>query len=75
MKHTASILLALSLLALAGCAQSEFIVLKNPTTGQVVQCHTDSGASLFPIAQTMIDNSAARNCAQGYQAAGFARMN
>jgi hypothetical protein len=62
-------------LVLTGCVQSEFFVLKNPTTGEIVQCHPDSGASLFPIAQTMMDNSAARSCAAGYQAAGWQRMN
>ena len=65
----------LTALLLCGCVQSDFIVMKEPTTGQIVQCHTDSGASLFPIAQTMMDNSAAQSCARGYQAAGWQRMN
>lgn len=75
MRYTAPLLLALAMSLLSGCAQREFIVLKDPTTGQIVQCHADSGASLFPIAQTMIDNTSTRSCAQGYQAAGFQRMN
>lgn len=62
-------------LLLAGCVEREFIVLKNPQTGEIVQCNANSGASPFPIAQTMMDNSATRGCAAGYQAAGFQRMN
>jgi signal transduction histidine kinase len=54
--------------------QSEMIVLKNPTTGEIKECK-NSGASLFSGAQTLMDNSAARNCAAWYLAAGFARMN
>jgi hypothetical protein len=66
---------AAMLAALSGCVPSEVIVLKNPTSGEIVRCEKNSGASFFPIAQTMMDNSAARNCAAGYQAAGFQRMN
>ncbi|MGI4746576.1 MAG: hypothetical protein ACRYGI_07215 [Janthinobacterium lividum] len=44
------------------------IVLKNLKTGEVEECSKNSGASFFPIAQTMIDNSAARGCAAGCQA-------
>jgi PBP1b-binding outer membrane lipoprotein LpoB len=68
-------ILVLSMIAvLVGCAQSE-IILKNPATGAIKECSKNSGPSFFPIAQTMIDNSAARSCAAGYQAAGFNRMN
>jgi hypothetical protein len=70
-----SAVVLLGVLGAAGCAQSEFIVLKDPATGAVVQCHTDSGASFFPIVQTEIDNSAARSCAAGYEKAGYQRMN
>ena len=66
---------ALAALALAGCAQSEMIVLRNPQTGEIKECRTNSGPSPFPIAQTMIDNTATRSCAEGYQRAGFVRMN
>lgn len=59
----------------SGCVQSELIVLKNPDTGEMKECSKNSGASLFPIAQTMIDNTSARSCAAGYQAAGWIRMN
>ena len=62
-------------LALAGCVQSELIIMKNPATGEIVRCEKNSGASFFPIAQTMMDNTAARSCAEGYQAAGWQRMN
>lgn len=62
-------------LALAGCARSEMIVLRNPQTGEIKECRTNSGPSFFPIAQTMIDNTATRSCAEGYQRAGFVRMN
>jgi hypothetical protein len=61
--------------SLVGCVPSEVIVMKNPNTGEIVRCEKNSGASFFPIAQTMMDNSAARSCAQGYQAAGWQRMN
>jgi len=59
----------------AGCAQSELIILRDPATGQVTRCEKNSGPSFFPIAQTMIDNTAARSCAAGYEAAGWQRMN
>jgi hypothetical protein len=68
-------LAATLLVFLAGCVQSEVIVLKYPKTGEVKECSKNSGSSFFPIAQTMIDNSAARSCATGYEAAGFVRMN
>ena len=79
-RSRAGIVLRLGLIAViapigSGCVQSEMIVLKNPTTGDVKECSKNSGSSFFPIAQTMIDNSAARSCAAGYEAAGFARMN
>ncbi len=65
---------ALAALALAGCARSEIIVLRDPRTGEIKECRTNSGPSFFPIAQTMIDNTATRSCAEGYQRAGFVRM-
>lgn len=60
---------------LGGCVQSEMIVLKNPATGEIKECNKNSGPSFFPIAQTMMDNTAARSCAAGYVNAGFIRMN
>jgi PBP1b-binding outer membrane lipoprotein LpoB len=68
------IVLAIALLV-SGCVQSEDIVLKNPQTGEIHECKTNSGPSFFPIAQTMIDNSSSRSCATGFQAAGWVRMN
>ncbi|WP_158744359.1 hypothetical protein [Acidisphaera sp. L21] len=65
-----SLAVAISL-GLAACVQSEMIVLKNPQTSEIKECSKNSGASFFPIAQTMMDNSAARSCASGYQAAGI----
>ena len=73
-EHLMKIIL-LVVLSLTGCVESEFIIMKNQTTGEIVQCRANSGASFFPIAQTMMDNSAARSCASGYQAAGWQRMN
>ncbi len=75
MPFTAPVLTILVGLLLVGCVQSEDIVLKNPATGETRECKTNSGASFFPIAQTMIDNSSARGCAAGYQKAGWERMN
>ncbi len=67
--------IALAALTLAGCVQSEMIVLRDPRTGELKECRTNSGPSFFPIAQTMIDNTSTRSCAEGYQRAGFVRMN
>jgi hypothetical protein len=36
-----------AMLFIAGCVQSEDIVLKNPNTGQIHECKTDSGASFL----------------------------
>jgi hypothetical protein len=66
---------AVILASLGGCVPSEVIVLKNPANGEIKECSKNSGSSLFPIAQPMLDNSAARSCAAGYQTAGFVRMN
>jgi PBP1b-binding outer membrane lipoprotein LpoB len=68
-------LILIAALPLAGCVQSEVIVLKNPQTGEIKECRGQSGSSFFPIAQTAIDNSAAESCARGYQAAGFIKLN
>jgi hypothetical protein len=73
MKHM--ILAAALVAALAGCVSSEIHVLKNPATGEIVRCERNSGPSLFPIVQTIADNGAARSCADGYEAAGWQRLN
>jgi hypothetical protein len=66
----------MALILLAGCAESEVFVMKDPKTGQIIQCAgPTTGASFFPIIQTNINNSAAERCAKGYEAAGWRRMN
>lgn len=60
------VLLALTVLvsaavSVSGCVQSEMIVLKNPATGEMKECSKNSGSSLFPIAQTKMDNTSARS--------------
>lgn len=65
----------LAAFALAGCVRSEMIVLRDPRTGEVKECRTNSRPSFFPVAQTMIDNTSTRSCAEGYRRAGFVRMN
>ena len=62
---------------LAGCAPSPTdIVLRNPQTGQIMQCRSRlEGASPFPIAQQWIDSEHAEDCAHGFVAAGWQRMN
>lgn len=72
--HRFGLVVAMAI-ACGGCTQSEMIVLRNPATGEIKECSKNSGSSFFPIAQTMMDNTAARSCAAGYQAAGFVRMN
>ena len=61
----------------AACAPTPTdIVLKNPQTGQIVQCQSSlEGASPFPIAQQWIDSEKAEDCATGYVNAGWVRMN
>jgi hypothetical protein len=75
MTRTIQLVAVLCLLSLGGCVQSEMVIMKNPATGEVIRCERNSGPSLFPIAQTMMDNTAARSCAEGYQRAGWQRMN
>lgn len=73
-----SYLLALLILGtLAGCAPSPTdIVLRNPQTGQIMQCRSRlEGASFFPLAQQEIDREQAADCANGFVAAGWQRMN
>jgi hypothetical protein len=63
-----------SLIALAvvlsGCVGPTVVVMRNPTTGELIQCHgANTGFS------AMVDSFAAHDCAAGYQAAGWVRMN
>jgi hypothetical protein len=54
---------------LAGCGP-RVIVMRNPANGELVQCKASTtGVS------GMAERSAAADCAQGYQAAGWVRMN
>ncbi len=71
------LLVLLSLSGLASCAPSPTdIVLRNPQTGQIMQCRSRlEGASAFPIAQQWIDSEKASDCATGFVAAGWQRMN
>lgn len=75
MKYRTAIIAAALVYQLTGCVHAVDIVLKNPVTGEIKECKTDSGPSFFPIAQTKIDNSASQSCAKGYEAAGWLRMN
>jgi hypothetical protein len=59
---------------LAGCS-SPIIVMKNPDTGEIAQCRGSDQASFFPIAQAMTNKSMVDSCTQGYEAAGWKRMN
>lgn len=53
-----------------GCVGPTVIVMKNPTTGELVQCRgANTGLSMSA------ESIAARDCAQGYTAAGWQRMN
>ena len=57
-------------LALGACVGPAVVVMKNPTTGEVVQC---KGAAMGY--SLVADSMAARDCATGYLAAGWTRMN
>jgi hypothetical protein len=56
-------------LAISGCGPT-VVVMKNPKTGELIQCHGQNTGEDF-----LIDQSAAKDCANGYQAAGWQRMN
>ena len=58
------------LLGVTGCVGPTVVVMKNPNTGEIVQCRgANTGIS------TPVESMAARDCANGYQAAGWQRMN
>ena len=63
--------IALGVLAgvVASCAGPSIVVMKNPATGEVRQCGQPQGISAIS------DSYAAKACADGYQAAGWQRMN
>lgn len=59
-----------SVLVLGGCVGPIVVVMKNPATGELIQCRgANTGLSVTA------ESFAARDCAQGYQAAGWVRMN
>jgi hypothetical protein len=58
--------LVLLLPALARCGPT-FIVMKNPETGAIAQCQGNG--------EPAVAARAAQQCAEGYQAAGWKRMN
>ena len=74
MQKTSKSLAAIALLALTSCVHRDVIVLKNSQTGQAVTCQSNTGSGLFPIAEAMSDNASTRDCAEGYEAAGFQRI-
>ena len=60
----------LALLLLSGCVGPTVVVMKNPATGEIVQCKGANTGLSMPA-----ESWAARDCATGYQAAGWTRMN
>lgn len=58
-----------ALLSLASCGPS-VVIMRNPSTGELIQCRgANTGLNEFA------ELRAAHACADGYQAAGWARMN
>jgi hypothetical protein len=45
------------------------VVMKNPATGELKKCGAPTGISMIA------DSYAAKGCADGYQTAGWVRMN
>lgn len=67
-RNVAGVIIAASLLS--GCAGPTVVVMKNPANGEIVQCK-GANTGLSVVAESW----AARDCASGYQAAGWTRMN
>lgn len=63
------IVAALIVSTVTACVGPSVVVMKNPTTGEVRQCGNPNGFSM------VADSIAARDCAQGFQASGWTRMN
>lgn len=59
-----------ALLALGGCVGPTVVVMKNPKTGEIIQCHGDNNGLSMSA-----ESWSAKGCADGYQAAGWQRMN
>jgi hypothetical protein len=67
-RNVGAVIIAAGLLS--GCAGPTVVVMKNPANGEIVQCNgANTGLSV------VAENWAARDCAVGYQAAGWTRMN
>lgn len=60
---------------LAACVPAKDYVMKNPKTGEIKECRADSPGSPFPIIAQTQANKAAESCAEGYEAAGWKKMN
>jgi uncharacterized protein YcfJ len=61
-------------LTLAGCA-TPIITLKNPSTGQVVQCGGSASGSLAGgVIGHNIQKNSDQSCARSYEARGFKRV-
>jgi hypothetical protein len=58
-------LILAALVAVSGCTDS-VLVLRDPRSGQVVQCQ---GSGPWPVRQNQ-----AEQCADGYQRAGFVKL-
>jgi uncharacterized lipoprotein YajG len=61
----------LSILMLAGCS-TPTTILRNPTTGQVVQCGGGmTGSVMLGVVGYAIEKSNDQNCVRNYTALGF----
>jgi hypothetical protein len=59
-----------ALLALSACVGPTVVMMKNPQTGEIKRCSgSNNGLSLAA------DSWAAKGCADGYQTAGWQRLN
>lgn len=64
------------IVSIGGCSGPSVIVMRNPQTAELIQCKTSYvGTTLTPLWQAVADSKEAKGCADGYQAAGWQRMN
>jgi hypothetical protein len=63
------ILILTASVLMTGCVGPAVVVMKNTTTGELVQCRGTSTVSI------RAESKAAEDCAQGYVSAGWTRMN
>jgi hypothetical protein len=59
-----------ALLMLGACVGPTVVMMKNPQTGELVRCSGANNGLSLPA-----DSWAAKGCADGYQAAGWQRLN